>query len=110
MKTERTKTTTKYYRNRLWKITVKEIPIGRYAQYGWRVIKFYESRDTIGSAWITRNVSISENGDAYKLETAKVLIQDVVNQHSDKDSCQYNGCDVPGEECQWCVTAKTILK
>lgn len=38
------------------------------------------------------------------------LLEEVIRLHADKDSDSYNGCDVPGEKCQWCEDAEQAIQ
>ena len=50
----------KYYKKRLWKITVSLIPLGKYGQHGFRYVKLYENRKAIGQPWKLINHAIME--------------------------------------------------
>lgn len=38
------------------------------------------------------------------------LLSEVISAHSDPESCDYNECDIPSEECMWCTEAKKVLQ
>lgn len=38
------------------------------------------------------------------------LLGEVVGSHADPKSFDYNDCDKPGDECQWCFEAKQIIQ
>ena len=37
------------------------------------------------------------------------LLGETEHSHRDKDSCDYNECEKPGEECMWCAEARPII-
>jgi hypothetical protein len=38
------------------------------------------------------------------------LLRDIMQKHADTEDADYNGCDLAGEECKWCVDAEAWIK
>lgn len=45
-----------------------------------------------------------------EIEQVIELLRDMIDSHSDPECWEYNGCDSPEEECQWCVKAKALIE
>ena len=45
-----------------------------------------------------------------ELKRAVQCLQEIIREHADPDSNEYNECDKPEEECMWCDHAKKTIE